>query len=341
MIDSLLPIWQRSLARTSINPDEDFFDLGGDVVRARRLFAAIAQMCGKELDPVTIYQAPTLTALAALLERSVVPPFPTIVRLRPGTNGLPVFIAHGLGDTILSYQNLVQHLDSSRPIYGVEARGINGIGDPLERVEDMAERYLEDMRKLQPHGPYSLIGGSFGGLVMWEIARRLAADGQTIGLLAMLDSYPHKRFLTVWQKTQVAGTLLKHQATELRRMPPKEAFLHLAERARRKFAARPRGGRSVRFPPPPGVHLSEAAQRVRDADYLAWTQYRPNPYKGTVLFVRAEVNRYFPKQAAAVWAPLAGELTVETVPGDHYGIITTEFKQLAAVLSRYLREASQ
>jgi hypothetical protein len=80
-------------------------------------------------------------------------------------------------------------------------------------------------------------------------------------------------------------------------------------------------------------------QRVRDSAYLALTRYRPRFYPGKIKFVRAEISSAFPDDAAAVWEPLAQIVEVETVPGDHLGIIAIHFEDLASVLSRYLREA--
>jgi hypothetical protein len=80
-------------------------------------------------------------------------------------------------------------------------------------------------------------------------------------------------------------------------------------------------------------------RRVRDSAYVALTRYRPRFYRGKIKFVRAAVTSGFPADAAAVWAPLAQEIEVETVPGDHLGMIATHYDSLASVLSRYLREA--
>jgi hypothetical protein len=80
-------------------------------------------------------------------------------------------------------------------------------------------------------------------------------------------------------------------------------------------------------------------QRVRDAAYLALTRYQPKFYRGKIRFVRAEVTTEFPDDPVAVWGKLAEEFEVETVPGDHLGIMTTHFDSLASVISRFVKEA--
>ena len=208
MIEVLTPIWQRVLQLSSIQVDGDFFDLGGDDLLARELFTEIAQACHRELPPVTIYQARTIAALAALLEQPTALKFPALVHLKKGAKKPPVFIAHGLGGSVIDFFQTVRHIESDHPIYGIQAKGTDGLDAPLERIEDMAEFHLSAIRELQPHGPYALIGYSLGGLVALEMAQRLSENGEKVGLLAMLDAYPNLRHLSWGQLcvSQLAGS---------------------------------------------------------------------------------------------------------------------------------------
>ena len=316
MIEVLAAIWQRVLQLQSVQADDDFFDLGGDSSLALQLFNEIAEICHRELPPVTIYQARTVAALAALLEQPTTPRFPALLELKPGAKNPPIFLAHGLGGSVMDFFQPVRHIESDNPIYGIQSKGIDGLDQPLERIEDMAEFSIDAVRELQPHGPYALIGYSLGGLVALEMAQRLSAAGEKIALLAMLDAYPHMRFLSFGQRTR----LIACQA--------KRGFHALAD-----FSA------SSSYKPPAGVYLTPAMQRVRDSAYLALTRYKPRFYSGKISFVRAAIGSGFPSNAAAVWRPLVEELAVETVPGDHLGMIATHYAELASVLSRYLREA--
>src|SRR6202140_5212159 len=103
MIELLTPIWQRVLQQPSIRAEDNFFDLGGDSSLALRLFNEIAQTCGRELPPVTIYQAPTIAALSALLEQPTAPRFPTLVMMKAGSRKPSVFLAHGLGGSVIDF----------------------------------------------------------------------------------------------------------------------------------------------------------------------------------------------------------------------------------------------
>jgi len=313
MIETLTPIWRRVLQQPAIGPDDNFFELGGDSSLALQLFSEIAQLCDRELPPVTIYQAPTVAALAALLEQPTTPRFPALILLKPGAEKAPVFIAHGLGGSVIDFFQPVKHIETDHPIYGMQARGIDGVDTPFERIEDMAQYYLDAIRGLQPRGPYLLMGYSLGGLIVLEMAQRLSAQGEPIALLAMLDAYPHMRYLAWGQRARL-----------------------MARQARRGLRVFGNLGGSAVYQPPPGVLLTPAMQRVRDSAYLALTRYRPRFYPGKIKFVRAEISTGFPSDAQAVWGPLAQEVEVETVPGDHLGMIATHYQELAAALSRYV-----
>jgi len=318
MIEALTPIWQRVLQLSSVGIDDNFFDLGGDSALALELFHEIALACGRELPPVMIYHAPTIAALAALLEQPTTPRVPPLVQLKSGSGQPPVFIAHGLGGSVMDFYQIVKHIQTPRAIHGMQAKGIDGVEEPFDRIEDMARYSLDAVRQLQPHGPYFLIGFSLGGLVTLEMAQQLIAEGETIGLLAMLDSYPHVSQLTRGQRARLSTR------QTWRRVARKLQWL----------------GVSPPYQTTVEVSPSPALQHFRDISYLALERYQPRFYPGKINFVRAAIPTDFPADPVAVWSNLAQELELNTVPGDHLGIMTTHFESLASVISSYLREAT-
>ena len=337
MIEVLTPIWQRVLQLPSIGADDNFFDLGGDSSLALELFNQISQVYGRELPPVIIYYAPTMAALATLLDQPGPPRLPPLVLLKAGTQAPPIFITHGLGGSVMDFFQVVKHMQVCHPIHGMQAKGIDGVDEPFDRIEDMAQFYLDAVKALQPHGPYVLIGYSLGGLVTLEMAQRLSENGEKVALLAMLDAYPSIRNLSSGQRLRLAGRLARRHVCAVARLPLREAFSYIIRSSeRRLYIPGDRSG-NARYPSPNGT--SPSMQRVRDSAYLALTRYQPRFYSGKIRFVRAEIRSDFPANPAAVWASLANEFEVETVPGDHLGIMTTHFQSLASVLSRFVREA--
>ena len=336
MADVLTPIWQHVLRLSSVDVDDNFFDLGGDSALALELFNEIAQACGRELPPVTIYHAPTIAALADLLEQPTTPRLPPLVLLKPGTQAPPVFITHGLGGSVMDFYQVVKHIQLPNAIHGMQTRGIDGVEEPFDRIEDMAQFYLDAIREVQPHGPYLLIGYSLGGLVTLEMAQRLSKSGEKIALLAMLDSYPNIRYLPPGQRIRLLRRLVARHASTVVQLPMREALSYILRPSeRRQHIPGDHSGRA-RYQ---SSGVSPAMQRVRDSAYLALSRYQPRFYRGAIKFVRAQVSTDFPDDPAAVWANLANQFEVETVPGDHLEIITTHFAQLACVLSRFVTEA--
>jgi thioesterase domain-containing protein len=325
----LFPIWRRVLQQPSIHANDNFFDLGGNPSSASRLFAEIAEVYGRDLPPVIIYSAPTVETLAAVLEQQNPPRVPPLLLLKAGTEHPPLFIAHGLGDTVFGLFQVVRQIEFPHSIYGMQARGVDGVDEPFASIEAMAQFHLDAIKQLQPHGPYFLIGYSLGGLVTLEIAQRLSASGERVALLALVDSYPDKSHLSVPQHLLLFFRLAKRRAWN--RIAP------ALERTRSQIPEDIGGNASHR-------NQSDAAvdgvmRRMRDSAYLALRHYHPRFYHGRIKFVKAEISTYFPDNPVAVWSHLAEEFEVETVPGDHLGIIATHFESLASVLSQYLEEA--
>ena len=318
MVETLTPIWQRVLRISTVAVEDNFFDLGGDSALALELFNEIALACGREFPPVMIYHAPTLAALAAILEQPVAPRVPPLVQLKPGTEQPPVFIAHGLGGSVMDFYQVVKYVETPRPIYGMQAKGIDALEEPLDRIEDMARYSLDAVRQLQPHGPYLLVGFSLGGLVTLEMAQQLIAEGEKVNLLAMLDTYPHVSRLSQGQRTRLwmrqTWRRIARRLTWLGVTPPFETTVD--------------------------VSPSSALQHFRDSSYLALERYQPRFYPGKMSFARAAIPTDFPANPAAVWSGLAREFELKTVPGDHLGIMTIHFEHLANVISAFLRTAS-
>jgi thioesterase domain-containing protein len=318
MVEVLVPIWQRVLQLPSVGADDNFFDLGGDSALALELFNEIALASGRELPPVMIYHAPTITALAGLLEQPTTPRVPPLVRLKSGSEEPPVFIAHGLGGSVMDFFQVVKHIQTPRAIHGMQAKGIDGVEEPLDRIEDMARYSLDAVKQVQPHGPYLLIGFSLGGLVALEMAQQLIAEKEKIGLLLMLDSYPHVSRLSRGQRARLSS---------------RQTWRRFARRLH-WLGVKPPYQTTVETSP------SAALQHFRYTSYLALERYQPRFYPGKINFVRAAIPTDFPANPTSIWSPLANELELKTVPGDHLGIMTTHFESLASVISGFLRGAS-
>jgi thioesterase domain-containing protein/acyl carrier protein len=327
IIEVLTPIWQRVLQRSPINMDDDFFDLGGNSALAVELLAEISQATGRNLRPAVICQAPTIRALAAVVQRPLAPAPSPLVLLKTGAEKPPIFITHGVGGSVIDFVPLARRIQGKHQIYGIQARGTDGGEEPFERVEDMAQYYLDAIKPIQPRGPYFLIGYSLGGQVMLEMAQRLSASGNKVSLLVMLDSYPPSHHLS---RSQQVGWFVRRarvRLSTLKKLSVREAISRLTHRIGSRARA------------PVGAHFTPDSRRSLESATLAWARYRPRFYGGKIEFVRSEAATYFPANPAAVWGKVAAEFEFETVPGDHVGMVTTHVDSLASTLSRRLKEA--
>ncbi|MGB8985492.1 MAG: alpha/beta fold hydrolase [Candidatus Sulfotelmatobacter sp.] len=338
MIEALIPIWRRVLQRPTIGIDENFFDVGGNVESADALFAEIARQCGRQVPTAAIFQAPTIAALASMLELPSLPAFSPFVSLKAGTQHPPILITHGLGGRARFYE-LAKHISTGHSIYGIQARGIDGREEPFDRIEDMAQFYLEALKVLQPEGPYALIGYSFGGLVALEMAQRLSDEGKHIQLLVLVDAYPHPRQMSGRQRLRLGMQRTKRRISLMSQQPFPDAISYFIGGLKRRFGLAGGHDGSSHLPEASALSLAQTTLQVKRKAYVALARYRPRRYRGKIKFLKSESDEYFPGDPAPVWANLAADFEVETVPGTHLDMVTAHFESLAAVLTRYLQEA--
>ncbi|MTJ47693.1 non-ribosomal peptide synthetase/type I polyketide synthase [Dolichospermum sp. UHCC 0259] len=185
---TLLKIWQKVLGINNITIDDNFFELGGDSLLALYLLTAIEQSLGKRLTLATLFVANTIKQLAVLLrveEKS--DDYSCIVPIQPNGNKPPLFVIHAIWGNILFYRELVSYLPPDQPVYGLQAKGLDGKEEPINSMVEMAANYIQEIRRLQPHGPYFIAGHSFGGAVAFEIAQQIHAQGEKVAIVAILD----------------------------------------------------------------------------------------------------------------------------------------------------------
>ncbi len=259
----LTSIWQRVLQRSSVNIDDNFFDLGGSLSSADMIFAEIARECGRELPSATIYHAPTIATLASVLEQPTLPQFSPFVQLKAGSERPPILIAHGL-DGLTSFSRLAEHIRTGHPVYGIQARGVDGLEEPYDRIEDMAQFYLDALDRVQPKGPYILIGYSFGGLVALEMAQRLSRNEENVALLVLIDAYPHPRFLSRDQRLRLFARRIRRHLSEMKQMDATEAASYFLRGLEHRLRIPGIGNRGNRTPEVSPIARADNFARQRE-----------------------------------------------------------------------------
>ncbi|GAA2947604.1 amino acid adenylation domain-containing protein [Kitasatospora cinereorecta] len=188
---ALCEVFAELLGHSTVSIDDNFFELGGHSLLATRLISMVRDRLGAVMSVVTIFEAPTVAALAVrLAEADGAGPLSRLLPLRSGGTGTPVFCVHPLGGLSWPYAGLAEHLPADVGLYGLQSAGLED-DEPLPAtVEEMAADYVARIRTVQAQGPYRLLGWSLGGRVAHAMAGLLESAGQEVELLALLDAYP-------------------------------------------------------------------------------------------------------------------------------------------------------
>ncbi|MBL1177586.1 condensation domain-containing protein, partial [Pantanalinema sp. GBBB05] len=361
----LTRIWQNTFKIQSIGITDNFFTLGGHSLLAVEMLTRIEQQCGTKLPITTLLQAPTIAALAEVIQTSGEELMNDLVPLKLGGSKPPLFCLYG----VLLYQDLAHQLDPDQPVYGVflkeevellKAGQTDQFKSIFSSVPAIASRYLETIRQQQPHGPYYLCGESFGGLVAYEIAQQLTAIDEEVALVALFDSLPPTEYSHAQLK-------LRDRLGMHLKLLRQQGFAYLYEKAepykqkvQQKLIA---AGMSLYQPLYPMLtkiagktrlqhKLTQAHQvlsdstngkqqeDIREQVRRQMTQgYVLQPYSGTLLLFRAMERDAFEMLGYDLgWGEVASDdFHIYDIPGDHIGILKSPNVQgLAEKLQQHI-----
>ncbi len=326
----LLSIW-RSILQRSIGVDSDFFDAGGSSILAARLFARIEKQLGKDLPLATLLRAPTVAKLAALIrDEGWTPPWATLVPICTAGSKPPLFLVHPIGGNIIQFRSIVACFDGDQPVYGIQARGLDGKEAVATSVEEMAADYIRAIRSVQSSGPYCIGGFSAGGVVAYEMARQLRDAGDETAALIFLD-------------TQIGSPDdIGAASSEFTMMERWRRLVLLNLRAIRQTGWKDFAGLKVRNWRM-SFHMWAYGKGIGrlntwEAFILAMRRYQPEPYEGNAVLFRAKNELVDYPDPTFGWGPLIqGRLEIFETEGDHDNFLSDQYvKSLSAELNRVL-----
>jgi amino acid adenylation domain-containing protein len=357
----LVTIWEEVLGVHPVGVQDQFFALGGHSLLAVRMVAQLEKTFGRKLPVAAIFQHRTVEQLATLL-RSPEPhytPSSSIVEIRGQGKRPRFYLVHGVGGGMFwGYSNLSRHLGHDQPLFAFKSRGLDGLPE-WPTVEEMAAHYLSDLRAHQPRGPYLLGGYCFGGIVAYEMARLLKAQGETVALLALINcsppntdyERPRSRLSPVWLAKFFANFAYWVSCFVFRwTLRERAEFVRWKLRVRWKRLTGKSGQKGS------AVALGDVDQLLDLAAYsedrrLLWeshvralAKYRPKPYAGSLTLFRTRGHPMFSSfDRQYGWGQLArGGVEVRMVPGGHGNVLSEPFVQaVAATLRSCLDRAIQ
>jgi len=346
--EALTRIWERVFGLHPIRANDNFFGLGGHSLLGTRIVAAIEQEMGRTLRLSTLFQEPTIARLAAAMQGEQAARWSSIVEIQPQGNRPPLFLVHGVGGGMFwGYNNLARCLGNTQPVYGFKSRGLDGL-EEFTRIEDMAAHYVEELRRFQPEGPYNLGGYCFGGNVAFEMACQLAAQGEKVGLLVLMNCWPNNSSYTRLSCTPQFfakalwnfGLRLAHQV-RFGAQRPRDYLRWRTAWVYKRLKAVITRNLEDRVAVEDIVDLSQqtpAERQLWRTHVRAWLQYQPKRYPGRIVLFRTRGHPLvcsFDHQMG--WAGLAaGGVEVHICPGDHESILEEEN---AFHTARYLQTA--
>lgn len=331
-------MFEQLLGVSPIGRRDNFFDLGGHSILAARLVTGLQDFSAISLGIGVIFQRATVAGIAEAIRDGGVLDTPWVMPLNRDSarNDLPVFCICG----IQLYKELAQAIGDEHPVLGVflpaEEHAIvraQTTGEVLS-VESLADGYLEAIRAKQPHGPYSLIGASFGGVLAYVMAQKLEAAGEKVALLVLIDTtLPRAVHRNPWR------WLVAHARGLLDEGPSyaTERFARTLERARHYLPLA--SGHRPSLLVPPTISARVAAYRA------ATTSYDPQlrPYAGAAMVFCATDRNEFESDIVDPhlgWGSLVRALEVHQTQGTHLSMLRLpHVKELAAPLRERLARA--
>ncbi len=187
---TLTRIWADILGMSaeSIGVTDEFIKSGGNSLSIMKLVSSIRKTFGKSLPLDIFFTTPDIASLAEIVSAEYSRAFEIVVPLKATGSRTPIFALPGAAGNITSLMNLSNMVNSEQPVYALQSIGIDGEMEPLTSIREMAQANIEAIKKIQPDGPYRLLGHSHGGVVAFEMTKLLLEQNDKVSNLYLLDA---------------------------------------------------------------------------------------------------------------------------------------------------------
>jgi thioesterase domain-containing protein/acyl carrier protein len=348
----LAEIWAEILEVERVGLDDDFFGLGGHSLVGVRLLSKIKKTYQVNLELAVLFEARTVRQLADVVRKLKQPPsaepktWSTLVPIQPNGSRIPFFCVHGVGGGVLNYEPIAKALGPDQPFYAFRSLLLAQEDIRETSIEELASVYVKEMRSFLPQGPYLIGGGSFGGIVAFEMAQQLYAQGAEPGLLVLFDaSAPgsvqrvgtNEKLRGFWQRLREQGVPYLVRKVLLK-----------GEDWQQRLVKRSRDAASY-YHRLAGWELPVRLRyhQVQEAHSRTMARYKIQRYPGKITLMRAVERGYLGMELLGTredpglgWVALAcGGLEIHDVPGEHGNVlkephVRTVAEELETILAR-------
>lgn len=339
--------WAEFMNMEKVGIYDNFFELGGRSLVAVKIMARLEQETGKRLPLATLFEHSTVEKLALRLQvdgKSIT--WDSLVPIKPHGSKMPIYIVHGAGLNVLLFNALAMNLDTDQPVFGLQAKGLNGVDKPLDKMEDIAANYIEEILAKNPDGPFALAGYSLGGIIAYEMARQMKALGKDVRMLAMFDTH-------ITQTTKF-DSWIKITLNRIRffimqvlysfvlfAQDPKRAveykFLQLKRRVIRLYWRITKGKEQKQ------TGFFGYSNQIDEENKRAMNNYYIQPLDIAIDLFRAKKRTFYMDDFTTMgWTPFAKRgVKVHDIPGEHNTIFAPpNDKEFAVVLQECLNKAN-
>jgi amino acid adenylation domain-containing protein len=345
----LIASWEDLLGVRGIGIRDNFFELGGNPQLASRMFQRAEHLCGTAIDPSSKFsENPTIEALAAEIVHEVIDESASLLTIQEHGSRTPFFYLHGdlLGGGFYTLK-LARALGTDQPLYVLPPHHIRDLPE-MPTIEQMAAAHLEAIRTVRPRGPYIIGGFCLGAVVAYELAQQIAASGETVEMLVLIDAEPADKPLQLLRSVCETFARWFHWDDRLQLNRFRQwALLHTKfdwwwkSDVSKKIRSTVRKIRNRMFPQRPAINTAQDERiPVRDvATGFLWaaTGYRPKPYPGLMSVLLSEDLLERGDHLDREWRRLAHQAAVFPLKGSHLECITAHVGSLAETIDRCLR----
>lgn len=329
-------LWRQILELDTIGRHDDFISLGGDSLAAATMVTEVREHLHVEVTTAMLAEAPTIAEFAKVIDaagraRSRKATGATLVQLRQGV-GRPLFLVSGAGSLGASMAPLARTIDTDRPVFAIQSRGIEKRARADRSIRQAAARAVADIRSVQPHGPYDIAGYSLGGFIAVEVAAQLARAGESVAEVVVLDSIigpvlakrlqrKHSRVALHRLSAPVATTqdVLPERTGQINAPPPMPLPARIAQQATLRAL----------------VHVSGLVQLPTALQWVVFfnlgtrmiQRHRPSPFTGPIHVLRSRTNT----DDGTLWQRFTtGAVRFSDIEAEHTSVIRVPHTATAA-----------